>query len=163
MSEFTYRPDAALRAILLELAVIALFSWIVWDSDEGLGDFLAIFPGFACLLLIVRFGYLFNNCLVLQGGALTLRRSIGPNQRVPFSGIRRYRIGEFRGQVAHRYRQMVIFHDGGKLTVNVSDLEDEAGFIRALEARLDGRATRLADPDDGNLSFLERVADRIMR
>ncbi|NJB86833.1 hypothetical protein GGR26_002610 [Lewinella marina] len=159
MSEFTYRPTAALRAILLEMAIIAFFTWIVWSDGDTY--FLLIFPGFALLLMAVRFGYLINNSLVLEGGALTLHRRTGPDRRVELSDIRRYRIGEFRGQAAHRYRQMVVFHDGGKLTINVSDLYDEAGFIRALEGRLDGKATALVDPSDESPSFLERVANRI--
>lgn len=162
MSEFTYRPTAALRAILLEVVIIAFFTWIVWS--EGDTDFLLIFPGFAFLLLVVRFGYLINNSLLLEGGALSLHRRIGPDRRVELSDIRRYRIGEFRGQAAHRYRQMAIFHGGGQLKVNVSDLHDEAGFVRALEARLDGQATILSDAsDDATDSLLQRLVNQILR
>ena len=159
MTEFDYRRRRALAPSLLNLLPILLLVWIADPGDGALWEKVAMFVAANLLVVLLRFPYLFNAYLTIGSGKLTLHRRIGRDRVVPLTSVLRYRLGEQRGFTGRREREVVVYYGAGELRFNVSDLEDEPGFLRTLEAKLGGTGHSLSEefPDREPGLILKRL------
>ncbi|WP_116127701.1 hypothetical protein [Lewinella sp. IMCC34183] len=164
MDEFSYHHKSALGAVAFNMLWAAVLGYFLSDSEGAGITWSAVGTAllFSFVIYLIHFGFLFNNTLQLGGGKLTLHRRIGKSREVPLSAIRRFRVAEYRGHAGHKFREMRIRYADQHLRFNVSDLAEEEAFIRALESRLDGRATVLDEPEDPTpLDFIQRQLERL--
>jgi hypothetical protein len=131
--KYVYRQSSRILDVVSLLALIffVLF-FIMRDAASGISVFISVLIT-GLLIMLINYSHLWNNSLVLNSKALTLKKRIGRDRSFKWSEIRRIVVREKSSIWGKPLVQMTVFGPANTYKLLISDLKDQSGFTAQLD------------------------------